>query len=298
MGLWPDMIRCASRGAVALGPAAREAEVFLRGRLAGEGGFQNRGGQADLYYTAFAMSALRALEAPPPASAAGYLDSFAEGAGLDLIHLSCLARSWECLGEALRARSASRSVPQAIRRWRSGGGGFAQEPEAPHGTVYGAFLALGACQDCGAACPDEEEIARSVLACRASGGGFSNSPGESDGLAPVTAGAVAVLHSLSRPVEPQWGHWLIDNCFRGGGFVAHPLSPEPDLLSTAVSLHAVELCGLSLDGGQKRACAEFVRGLQAECGGFRGAASEEQADCEYTFYGLLAMGHLDDGASA
>jgi len=34
-----------------------------------------------------------------------------------------------------------------------------------------------------------------------------------------------------------------------------------------------------------------------DSGGFRGAASDVMADCEYTFYGLLAMGHLGDGAA-
>lgn len=302
MALWPDMIRCASRGAAALGASAPRPEEFLRGQAAAGGGFLNRGGQPDLYYAAFALSALRALGAAPAASVAGYLDSFAADGSLDLIHRSCLARSWASLptGEGnpdVRRDSPRDALAASLARWRAVGGGFAQEPGADHGTVYGAFLALGAYQDCGAACPDEEEVARSVLSCRAADGGFANAPGESDGLAPITAGAVAVLHAMGRPVEDQWGRWLIDSCFRDGGFVAHPLSPEPDLLSTAVSLHAVELCGLSLDEPQRHACAGFILSLQAPSGGFRGAASDPQADCEYTFYALLALGHVDHGTS-
>jgi hypothetical protein len=33
-------------------------------------------------------------------------------------------------------------------------------------------------------------------------------------------------------------------------------------------------------------------------GGFRGAASDVMPDCEYTFYGLLAMGHLGYDSAA
>jgi hypothetical protein len=184
-----------------------------------------------------------------------------------------------------------------IERWRSADGGFAQEPGAAQGTLYGCFLAIGAIQDCGAAVDRADAVQRCILACRSADGGFSNAPGESLGLAPATAGAIQVIRALGGAVPAEWGRWLLDSCFRGGAFVAHEFSPEPDLLSTAVCLHAVALAGLTLSDAQRRQCAAFVTGLQADAGGFRGAASDALCDCEYTFYGLLAMGRLGDDSA-
>ena len=306
MSLWADMIRCASRGAALLGPAADRARFFLQSQLNEDGGLNDRAGVSDLYYTGLGLSAWSAIEpisAGPAvdrqARVLAYLRSFGDGAGLDLIHLSCLARSWACLGGSDAAADAfRRKLPEKIEKWRSADGGFGQEPGAERGTVYGCFLAVGAIQDCGANVPHGDCVARCVSSCRSAGEGFSNSPGEELGLAPATAGAVQVLHALDRPVVPAWGRWLIERCFRGGGFAAHELAPENDLLSTAVALHAVELAGVSLSEDQRRQCSAFVRGLQTEQGGFRGAASDVMADCEYTFYGLLALGHLGDDRAA
>jgi prenyltransferase beta subunit len=297
MGLWSEMMRRASLGAAALGIAARRAEVFLRGQWSDDGGFRNRAGRSDLYYTAFGLSATRAIGAQPPDGAAEYLAAFGSGGELDLIHLSCLARSWACLDDSPRARAGGASITAQTPRWRAADGGYSQEAGAPRGNVYGCFLAAGVYHDCDMEAPDADGIVRCVLACRAAGGGFSNSPGEAMGLSPITAGAAALLRSLERPVEREWGEWLAAKCFQCGGFVAHPFSPEPDLLSTAVSLHAAHLLGVPLAPERREACADFVMGLQTSGGGFRGAASDALPDCEYTFYGLLAMGNLADGTS-
>lgn len=302
MGLWSDMIGCAARGAKRLGPAARETAEYLRGQMREDGGFANRAGRSDLYYTAMALSALTALrQAGEAAAAAAPEDRVAEnlrrfggGEGLDLIHVSCLARSWACLGESPGRAAARKALPARVQAWRSAEGGYGPEPGSARGTLYGCFLAVGAVQDCEAAEADPDAVERCVRACRCPRGGFSSAPGAALGLATATAGAIQVLHSLDRPVEVEWGHWLRRTCFRGGGFVAHPISPEPDLLSTAVALHGLARVGLRLEEHERRECEALVLGLREASGGFRGAASDVLADCEYTLYGLLALGHLGD----
>ncbi|MCX5654122.1 MAG: beta-hydroxylase, partial [Planctomycetota bacterium] len=79
------------------------------------------------------------------------------------------------------------------------------------------------------------------------------------------------------------------------GLLAAAVAPIPDLLSTATGLHALWRAGASLDETLRLACAGFVAGLATESGGFRGHAADTVADCEYTFYGLLALGHLAGG---
>ena len=71
---------------------------FLRERVNPDGGFQDRAGASDLYYTVFGLDALIALQEPLPVEqTAAYLDRFGDGAGLDFVHLACLARAWAAL---------------------------------------------------------------------------------------------------------------------------------------------------------------------------------------------------------
>ncbi len=70
-----------------------------------------------------------------------------------------------------------------------------------------------------------------------------------------------------------------------------PKAPIPDLLSTATALHA--LAGLERDLSPVReSCLDFIDTLWSNEGGFHGHWSDDALDCEYTYYGLLALGHL------
>ena len=65
----------------------------------------------------------------------------------------------------------------------------------------------------------------------------------------------------------------------------------PDLLSTAVALHALD--GMQVDFSASRdALLDFVDTLWSAEGGFFGHWADETIDLEYTYYGLLALGHL------
>ena len=70
-----------------------------------------------------------------------------------------------------------------------------------------------------------------------------------------------------------------------------PAAPAPDLLSTAVALHA--LAGLQADFSHlKDPLLDFVDTLWSADGGFHGHWADHELDVEYTYYGLLALGHL------
>jgi hypothetical protein len=47
-----------------------------------------------------------------------------------------------------------------------------------------------------------------------------------------------------------------------------------------------------LTGTLRNSCLEFLDTLWTNRGGFHGHWADEEIDAEYTFYGLLAMGHL------
>lgn len=246
-----------------LGESAESVRAFVRSRLVG-GGFAGRDGKPDLYYTVFGLDCLHALGADVPVERImPFLGSFASGAALDDVHLACLARAWAAVGEAPPA------VHDAVVTRLAG----------VRQTVYENFLAVGARQDVRAAFDDAGELARFL------------EREETTPTTPTVSASVTLLRHVGRPVPRAHAEWLMARAVSRGGFVAGPATPVPDLLSTAVALHALSSSGVSIDA-VREPCLDFIDTLWSGRGGFYGHWAETELDCEYTFYGLLALGHL------
>lgn len=274
-----------------LGESRDLVAAFLRARNNPDGGFQDRAGASDLYYTVFALDALIALQEDPPVDrTAGYLTARAGARDLDFVHAACLARGWAALHRAPDPAVID-AVLGLIEACRTGDGGYATVPGALHGSAYAAFLALGAYQDFGRGMPSPERVLDSLGALRAADGGYANHPGLPSGLTPATAAAVMVMRHLGASPDRDVGMWLLDRCHSGGGFFASRFAPVPDLLSTATALHALSSLHVPL-GGIQEPCLDFVDSLWTNRGGFFGTWADDTADCEYTYYALLALGHL------
>jgi hypothetical protein len=65
----------------------------------------------------------------------------------------------------------------------------------------------------------------------------------------------------------------------------------PDLLSTAVALHALDATQSDWRA-DREVLLDFVDSLWSAEGGFHGHWADDTLDVEYTYYGLLALGHL------
>jgi len=113
------------------------------------------------------------------------------------------------------------------------------------------------------------------------------------GSTPATAAAAVVLRQLGQIVPDELGRWLLARQDGSGGFLAAPGAPLADLLSTATALHALACLGAPMEGGRD-ACLDFIDSLWTGRGGFRGHLADTASDCEYTFYGLLALGCLSE----
>ena len=86
------MLQAARRAPRLLGDSAPLIGQFLRGQFAPTGGFVNRAGVADLYYTLFGVESLVALGEPLPLDTlTPWLQSFTPES-LDFIHACCLGR--------------------------------------------------------------------------------------------------------------------------------------------------------------------------------------------------------------
>src|SRR5689334_14538510 len=148
-----------------LGDASDLVRQFLASQLLPDGGFADRSGKSDLYYTVFGLESTIALRRDPPNSSA-YLEQFAEGDGLDFVHLACLCRCWANLSRGDFRRIPREAILRRLEGFRSRDGGFAQTPGAETGTLYAAFLAFGAYQDFQIELPDPGRLLDSLNTLR------------------------------------------------------------------------------------------------------------------------------------
>lgn len=285
------MLRAARAAPTLLRDARPGVIEFLHAQFNADGGVRDRAGASDLYYTVFAVDALCALEAEVPVELlTRYLRTFGDGAELDLVHLACLARCWSAVEGGTLDRAAASCILQRIETHRSGDGGYARKPHAVTGAVYDCFLGLGAYQDLGTVPPDGAALGRCVLSLQTADGAFGSEHTPKLGTTPTTAAAIVLLHELGVAVPQTAADWLLARARPDGGFAATPVSPLPDLLSTGTAVHALATVDRPL-AELKEPCLDFLDSLWTGRA-FRGHWADEFADCEYTFYALLALGHL------
>ncbi|MFM9196559.1 MAG: prenyltransferase/squalene oxidase repeat-containing protein [Planctomycetia bacterium] len=294
-----QMLQVARLARRTLGDAAELVVSFLHSLAAPGGGFCNRAGRPDLYYTSFAIDALVALDAvavtgPQAEATRSYLDSFGDGSGLDFVHRCCLARAWASQPADAFPPPRRAALLAGVAQHRAADGGYNSRARAASGTAYGCFLAMNAHADLrqplGETGPEADAIAACVRSLRTADGGFANSAGQPEGSTTATAAAIATLRGLGRPVPDGVAEWLLARRHPDGGFTAAPDAPVPDLLSTAVALHALD----ALDAPwreHRESMLDFLDTLWTAEGAFHGSWADDEPDAEYTFYGLVALGH-------
>ena len=290
MSLRLEMLQVARLAPRILNDSAELVRGFLLRQLNNDGGFADRSGKSDLYYTVFGLDGLIALQAEIPLEKLRpYAESFAAGEYLDFIHLCCLARVRAALG--LRSDGVDRAILERVKQFRSSDGGFNLQPGQSHGTVYACFLAFGAHQDLGCEMPGALRVVQCLKGLETNDGAWANNRGAEAGSTSATAAAVTLLRNLSMPVNASVGDWLMARHHPQGGFLAAPEAPMPDLLSTATTLHALAGMEAPLEVVRED-CLDFIDTLWTNQGAFHGHWGDEYPDCEYTFYALLALGHL------
>src|SRR6266545_1183341 len=161
-----EMLQIARVASKALGDSTSLVREFLLKQHNEDGGFRDRAGSSDLYYTVFGLDGLLALQAELPArKVADYLGGFRGGDGLDFVHLCCLARCWAALGDGARLSlpvDLRTELAARVQEFRSSDGGFSPVRQGTKATAYGCFLAIGAHQDLQAPLPDALEVVRAL----------------------------------------------------------------------------------------------------------------------------------------
>ena len=290
-----EMLQVARLAPKLLGDSADLVRAFFERQFLSEGGAVDRAGKPDLYYTIFALAGLLAGGGGIEnweLKIENWLRRFGDGAALDFVHLGALARCWAAVGvEKMRAGLAD-AILSRIEAHRSRDGGYDAEVGAEFGNAYGCFVALGAYQDLQRELPEPLRMVQCLKFLETPDGAWANARGLRIGSTNATAAAVTLLHQLGVPVHQSVGDWLLAQAHPDGGFLAMPNAPMPDLLSTATALHALACLEKPVPEPIRERCLDFIDTLWSAEGGFHGHWADDHLDAEYTFYGLLALGHL------
>ena len=272
-----------------------------------EGGFGNRRAKADLYYTAFALRSLSALNVLTPEIAKA-----ASGFLLGLMRLPEAARikqpagcfsdavmsaSWwdslvlceEIVGPQLsvdESAAAKAATCGRLDKMRRPDGGWGKTDVDASGSLYHTFLAVSAYLRMNEEPPEQPRALEFLKSLAQPDGGFlENKYSKRPGTNGCAAGVVLSLLLGDADNLARHGDFVASMFSAEGGFYATPAAPIADLLSTYTALFTLKI--LTRDEPRLREKAlVYARSLEAPPGGYTGFALETIVDCEYTFYGL------------
>jgi geranylgeranyl transferase type-2 subunit beta len=283
--------------------AARHINFILRFQQP-DGGFAGRKGGSDLYYTSFAVRTLMLLDALDGSrcqTIAGYLKSAASKQEYSLIDLvswfySVITVQFAGNLEPLAGdtESFADEVTTALEVFRRTDGGYAKTHEGGVGSTYHSFLAVLCYEMLGRTVPDAAGMKQFLLSRRRADGGFVEiAQMKRSGTNPTAAAAVLLkrLEALDGDALAGIESYLLNVRGDEGGFRANTQIPICDLLSTFTGLLTAHELGLA-NKFDAESCWRYVEQLELADGGFAGAVWDQEADPEYTFYGLGALALL------
>ncbi len=282
--------------------ACNRISNFITDQLTSEGGFANRAGLCDQYYTMFGLSCAATLNTPLPLNKITNYLRQCDPETLDLVHLVCWTKSHSII-KLIRWKRYYLFLRNIFHwqwhfksnidfnKFRSTDGGFTAEGAEGKSNPYSIFMGLNLYQDHGVNIPDMARMIAALERCRTANGAFHNPAGGEQEMLSSTSAAILTLRQLTGKIDYQALDWMASQQGATGGFHASPATPMPDLLSTAVALFTLQVCGYSL-AKMSDSARGFILDHWHENGGFTGTLVDECADCEYTFYALLALGAL------
>ncbi len=269
-----------------------------------DGGFRGREGGSDLYYTGFAVRAL-AVSGGLTESVRDRLTEYL--AGLDPLKLGVIdLLSW--LYSALVVQAAGGSdlladappdfadqVCQLLERNRVADGGYTKAAEGSAGSTYQSFMVALTYELLGRRMPRPNAMIQFLYDRQRDDGGFVEiAPMKRSGTNP-TAAATALLTSLGgmdSEIADDVLAFLTDVISTEGGFQANTRIPFADGLSTFTALLTAHDLGRRDLISPDKILNWLSTAIERTEGGFRGANWDQQADVEYTFYGLGILGLL------
>lgn len=247
-----------------------ELKAFIRQQQTNQGGFADRGGKCDLYYSLFGYYVAEALDMQEVIpSLKEYVRNVVQTHDLKGVHLHTAAILYAKLFDA-------ESFPKALRLK------VHQDllnPENKQG-AYSGFMSMLTFYYL----KDYYGLYRVQKRLK--------SIGSRTGIPCSVTAALLVLQACfgkpTQSLEKELHSFYIED----GGFKAITKAPAGDLLSTGVALYALQFANSDIRIIAP-GCMGYVDSLFS-AGGFCATVYDVQPDVEYTFYGLLALGSLSN----
>lgn len=279
---------------------------FILSQQQADGGFSGREGDSDLYYTGFAVRSLGisgGVEQQECVTISRFLKQFSikKLSTIDLLSwLYCALIIQTSGGEDLLISESddwNTQIAQNLELLRTDDGGYAKSEQGALGSTYHTFLVVLIYQMVGLAIPDSNKLIQFLYDRQRDDGGFVEiSPMKRSGTNP-TAAAVAtlvILNAMDNELKNDVRDFLNQVKSSEGGFQANTRIPFADGLSTFTGLLTVQDLELASLIDENQIMKFMTEWLEFPTGGFRGASWDEQADVEYTFYGLGVLALLPD----
>ncbi len=294
---------------------------FLLSQKCIDGGFKDRSGKADIYYSVFGYTLALILDYKLDIlEERKYLKRLKRYEELDFIHLVCLVRC-NFLLQLIELRQRSRlssskflSISFAkdlilgivikalknncsellwdIEEYVSEDGGYNHnKKEAARSTIYANYLMWTLYQDLQIGQEVLDEIADANKTLQATNGSFANEENSTDGVTSSTAAGLIMSSTSESEETDKTKEWLKQMLTKRGGFKAAEGVPIADLLSTSTALLALKVSEENMQEYAENS-VNFINLHWDESGGFFGSIADMTCDVEYTYYALLGLGVL------
>ena len=281
------MMSALQRAKKQLRPETRERlTAFVLSQQTENGGFINKGGKEDLYYTAIGWLVAYVLGIRLDSKKmSAFLEQF-DSEELDLIHYMAYMKCkslYRLVSEGIFGMWLNVLTVGNVRSLDS----FKEFPQGDRHSPYNQFFWLSLLEDNNARLIGKKQTLIDLQDYQVAGGGYSNLKHQETASANATAAALMIMAQLA-VYDHKDADALRNMQEDNGGFKAEEGAPIPDLLSTATALFVLKNYGIKPLYNP----AGFIEAHLADNGGFMATLLDEQCDVEYVFYGLLALGSI------
>ncbi|MCZ4693854.1 hypothetical protein DWB61_09415 [Ancylomarina euxinus] len=285
-----------------------------------QGGFEDRAGKPDIYYTVFGYTLAFVYDIELDIEKEfTFLERWKETQEADLIHAVCFIRCYMLLlimqqkqkfgfkpnvsdfdsflgkifmkGLIKKVKKYCQPYFELVESYRSNDGGYNHnEKQAEQATVYASFLVWTLYHDLNEETSRLNRITHQIETLRCKDASFANDNSSQSGVTSATAAGLIMTYDK----DSDWKStiaYLKQNSTRRGGFKAASDLPIADILSTSTALLALYMTGENLQVLSDKSI-DFINLHWDESGGFFGSIADMTCDVEYTYYALLGIGIL------